>query len=257
MAKDDDDSESQLEAWEGGEAEDEEYDYDDPSPRNRRLVIVAIAMVVAALIALVVTLLVSGTPTTSAATGPEGVVLQNVADLAPASTTSSGAPVDGITCRTAKDQSVRYHIHVHVDIFVNGAQKRLPAGAGIPSPQLREHFANGLFIDNGIGNCLYWLHVHTTDGVIHVESPDKATFTLGQFFDIWQQPLNANQVGPAKGRVTAYENGRRFVGSPRNLPLLPHATVQLDVGSPVVAFQPVHFDVSGVCGVGTTSCAAG
>jgi hypothetical protein len=255
MARDDEDTEGESELSESGETEDGETYYDDASARNRRFVIVASAIVLAALVALGLTLLLSGT-TTGTTTGPEGVALQNVPDLAPAGTSSPGTPVDGITCRTASNQSVRYHIHVHVDIFVDGAEERLPAGVGIPLPQIHEHFANGLFIDNGIGGCLYWLHVHTTDGVIHVEAPHKATFTLGQFFDIWQQPLTGNQVGPAKGRVTAFENGRRIVGDPRRIPLLAHATIQLDVGSPVVSFQPVEFEVSGVCGAGTTSCAA-
>ena len=56
--------------------------------------------------------------------------------------------------------------------------------------------------------CYYWLHVHVhvhaQDGVIHIESPAGHTYTLGQFFDLWRQPLSANQVGPAKGKLTTY-----------------------------------------------------
>jgi hypothetical protein len=49
-------------------------------------------------------------------------------------------------------------------------------------------------------------------------------------------------------------NGRRFTGKPRDLPLLDHGVVQLDVGRPVVAFQPITFAVKGLCGAGTFSC---
>lgn len=189
--------------------------------------------------------------------GPEGPPLQSGLALGSADTTASGAPVDGITCRTASDQLVKYHIHILADIFVNGQQVHIPAGAGIPAPRLVEHLADGVFMDNSLGGCLYWLHVHTNDDIIHVESPYKATFTLGQFFDVWQQPLSRNQVGPARGTVVAYVNGSLFAGSPRDIPLLPHAVIQLDVGSPAVSFQPRQFAVIGLCGgAGNSSCAA-
>lgn len=188
------------------------------------------------------------------ASGPEGVAIQHVPDLASADTTASGAPVDGITCRTTTQQVVKYHIHIHVDVFVNGHQERIPAGAGIPTPRFTEHFPSGLFYDNSVTGCLYWLHVHANDGIIHVESPYKHTFVLGNFFDVWGQPLGPDQVGPAQGLVVSFENGRRVKGNPRDIPLLPHATVQLDVGTPVVAFLPVQFAVSGLCGAGTQGC---
>jgi hypothetical protein len=57
--------------------------------------------------------------------------------------------------------------------------------------------------------------------------------------------------------VTAFENGKRLSGDPRNIPLLPHAVVQLDVGPPVVPFVPMQFDVKGLCGAGATTCAVG
>lgn len=191
-----------------------------------------------------------------APSGPEGVAVENVRDLASANTTLSGAPVDGITCRTSAQQKVRYHIHTHLAIFVNGREERIPAGAGI-AQRFANHLANGLFVDNSFNGCLYWLHVHSDDGIIHIESPYKHTFTLGQFFDIWNQPLGPKQVGPAIGTVVAFENGKRFSGNPRDIPLLPQAVVQLEVGNPVVAFRPLQFKVNGLCGAGTQGCAAG
>jgi hypothetical protein len=192
---------------------------------------------------------------------PEGVAIENAPDLAPASTTAAGQPVEGITCRTSAQQVVKYHIHVHVAIYVNGLEKRIPAGAGIPSPQLVEHIGLGkpladeLFVDNGVGGCLYWLHVHSNDGVVHVESPYKHTFTLGQFFDIWGLPLGPDQVGPANGAVVAFENGRRYP-DPRSVPLLPQGVIQLGVGRPVVAFQPLVFKVNGLCSSSSRNCAS-
>jgi len=223
---------------------------------GRRWAPVAAAALLLLLVGLGLGLWLSRGNSSVTSAGPEGVAVQNVPDLASADTTMAGAPVDGITCRTAADQMVKYHIHALVHIYVNGQPKRLPAGAGIAAPRLDEHLANGLFIDNSVNGCLYWLHAHSNDGVIHVESPYKHTFTLSQFFDVWQQSLSPDQVGPAKGTVVAYENGKRYTGNPRDIPLLPHAVIQLDVGQPAVAFQPVQFEVNGLCGAGTQGCAA-
>jgi hypothetical protein len=186
--------------------------------------------------------------------GPEGVVVLNVPDLASASTTQSGKTVDGISCRPLAKETVKYHIHIHVAVYVKGRQERLPAGIGITKPLVVQQYATGPFDDVGLYDCLYWLHTHVADGIVHVEAPKKQSFTLGQFFDIWGQPLGPNQVGPAKGNVVVYENGKRFSGNPRSTPLLPHANIQIDVGNPVLPFQPFAFKVSGACGQGTLSC---
>lgn len=188
--------------------------------------------------------------------GPEGVVMTNAPLLANASSSATGAPVDGLTCRTAKNELVKYHVHVHVSIFVNGVQRALPGGVGITKPFLTEHLSSGPFIDVGIYDCLYWLHTHVADGIIHVEAPAKQSFTLGQFFDVWRQPLSNNQVGPAHGKVVVYSNGHLVTGSPRDVVLPPGGDLQIDVGTPVVAFQPFTFHVTGLCGQGTTGCAA-
>jgi hypothetical protein len=85
-------------------------------------------------------------------------------------------------------------------------------------------------------SCLYWLHSHTPDGVIHMESPEQRSFTLGNYFDVWGQPLSASQVGPAKGTVTAFVDGKQVTGNPRDIKLGEHVNIQLDVGK-VVPFK--------------------
>jgi hypothetical protein len=114
----------------------------------------------------------------------------------------------------------------------------VPAAVGIASPQA-QHTPEGLFV--GAGSCFYWLHTHAADGIVHVESPVRATYTLGQFFDIWGEPLNTSQVGPATGVVTAFYNGQHWTASPRDIPLNAHAQIQLDVGSPLVAPESIQF----------------
>ena len=93
----------------------------------------------------------------------------------------------------------------------------------------------------GAQQCIYWLHTHTSDGVIHIESPTARVYTLGNFFDEWHQPLSRTQVAGVKGNVTAYLNGKPWTKDPRAIPLLPHGAIQLDVGTAAVPPKPVSF----------------
>lgn len=171
----------------------------------------------------------AATSSSAAATptiGFEGVPLEAGPQLAPASTTGT-ATVDGISC--APVEQLAYHIHAHLAVFDAGRAYALPAGIGIPgsSDQQTQYgpVASG-------GHCIYWLHTHTDDGVIHVESPTKTIYTLGEFFDEWHQPLTATRIASLRGPVSAFVNGKPWKRSPRAIPLLPHADIQLQIGEP-------------------------
>ena len=83
-----------------------------------------------------------------------------------------GAPIDGIHCDV--QEGAVEHIHAHLQLFDRGRALVVPEDIGIP---------------NG-GACLYWLHTHAEDGIIHIESPVRRTFTLGEFFDVWGVALS-------------------------------------------------------------------
>ena len=85
------------------------------------------------------------------------------------------------------------------------------------------------------------LSTRYADGLVHVESPTRRSFVLGELFDIWGQPLSRTAVGPAKGLVTAIVNRRVWTGDPRRIPLAAHAQIQLEVGRPLVAPQQIRF----------------
>jgi hypothetical protein len=146
-----------------------------------------------------------------------------------------GQTIDGITCLGG--EGLALHIHSHLALFDRGKQIQVPQWVG---------FAENPRIPGG--GCLYWIHTHAPDGIIHVEAPQIAPqghsgYTLGMFFDIWGQPLTNDDVARIKGPVTAYVNGMKYDGNLRQIPLVSHQQIVLEVGAPVVpppnyAFPP-------------------
>ena len=168
--------------------------------------------------------------------GPEGVPIPSAPALAGTTNEATGHSVDGISCDTS--EQTLFHIHAHLTIFVNGAARQLPAGIGIPGARAQAT-PEGPFISSG--TCFYWLHTHAADGIIHIESPVQRTYTLGDFFDEWGEPLGPEQVGPYHAKVTAFYDGKRYEANPRDIPLHAHAQIQLDVGTPLVAPEHITF----------------
>ncbi len=130
----------------------------------------------------------------------------------------SGERVDGIPCQ-AMEGSVM-HIHSHLSVFDHGKPVGVPEDVGRPLA----------------AQCFYWLHTHTPDGIIHIESPQFRTFTLGQFFDIWSQPLTRRNVAGARPlpgeSVKAYVDGEPFAGDLRRIELTQHLDIVILVGPP-------------------------
>jgi hypothetical protein len=169
--------------------------------------------------------------------GPEGVPMPSAPLLAPAASPAPGQSVDGIACGPTEQLVV--HIHVHLRIFVSGAERVVPLGVGIAPPLEVEQTQAGRYAAGG--QCFSYLHTHAADGIIHIESPTERVYTLGDFFDVWKQPLTRDRVASAAGPVAAFVNGRRYSGDPRAIPLLARAQIQLDVGRPIVAPQSITF----------------
>ena len=177
----------------------------------------------------------SAAATTKAQLGFEGVPIESGSDLASPGTTGT-SDVDGIKCGAT--EQLAYHIHAHLAVYVRGQSQALPGGIGIPGSQIVQSSEGP--VANG-GQCIYWMHTHAPDGIIHIESPTKRIYTLGNFFDVWHQPLSANQVAGASGKVTAIVNGKPWTKPLRDIPLNSHTVVQLNVGTPAVPFQTVSW----------------
>lgn len=169
--------------------------------------------------------------------GYEGVPVPNAAPLASRASMAVGQKVDGINCQS--NFHLLFHWHAALTIFVNGKQTQIPAGVGIIAPKATKNSKGQPYIQEG--KCFYWLHTHAPDGVIHIESPVQRGFTLGNFFDEWGLPLNAEQVGPVTGRVIAFYDGKVYQGNPRDIPLADKAQIQLDVGTPLIGPDLIRF----------------
>jgi hypothetical protein len=132
-------------------------------------------------------------------------------------TGGKGATVDDIVC--ASGMSELYHVHTHLAIFKDGQSLALPMNIGLP------------------GQCNYEMHTHDQTGIIHIETPNLKSFTLGKFFDVWGQPLTATNVAGITGTVVAYinDNGdvRRYMGDMRAIELTSHRSITLQIGTPV------------------------
>ncbi len=183
----------------------------------------------------------TSTPAQAGEIGPEGIALETGPWVALASSTTAGTTVDGIQC--APLEQLAYHIHAHLQVYVNGKSRQLPGAIGMIGPVAQQTPTAPFY---SAQKCIYWLHTHTADGIIHIESPTVRIYTLGNFFDEWNQPLSATQIASFHGKVTAFVNGQRWTKNVRDIPLKPHYEVQLDSGSPTVPFHAISFGTSGL-----------
>lgn len=117
----------------------------------------------------------------------------------------------------------------HLSIFVDGQHLALPGMVGI------ERDASNNLV------CVYNVHTHTGDrsGRIHTEGPTPATYTLGQFFQIWGMPLQTDNVaGITSAELTAVyiiENDTvtEFTGDPATIELTNRRHIVLVLGSAI------------------------
>jgi hypothetical protein len=120
-----------------------------------------------------------------------------------------------------------FHIHQHLDIFVNGKPTTVPALAGI-------HPKQPIFYAD--------LHTHDQSGIIHVESAQQYDYTLGQFFGVWGVRLSKTCIGGlcSSKPLHVWANGTPFLGDPTKLVLTNHEEVVVAFGTPP-AKVPTHY----------------
>jgi hypothetical protein len=117
-----------------------------------------------------------------------------------------------------------FHIHAHLEIFVDGKQEPIPANIGIDP-------ATGF---------LSPLHTHGTapdnpEGTIHMEADQEYEFTLGQFMNVWGVKFSKDQLGSLKPKgdqkLQVFVNGKP-VSDPVNLIMQEHDNIVIGYGKP-------------------------
>jgi hypothetical protein len=93
-------------------------------------------------------------------------------------------------------------------------------------------------VQNATTDCHYFVHTHDHSGKIHMEAPAPATFTLGQLFAVWGQPLTTTNVAGITGLPLAIyitENGTvtPFTGDPTTIPMQSHRHIAIVLGTPI------------------------
>lgn len=135
---------------------------------------------------------------------------------APADATAQ-AKAAGLPMLGAEGQVL--HIHSHLDVFVDGQPVTVPAEIGIDLTQQQ----------------ISPLHTHDTSGVVHIESPVKAEFTLGQFMTEWNVPLSKDGIGTYKAgggkELHVYVNGKEQTGDPASIKLAAHEEIAVVYGA--------------------------
>jgi hypothetical protein len=146
------------------------------------------------------------------------VMLAQQASAQSPTANASGQTIDGISCDAQEGQ--RIHIHQRLLIVDRGKEVPIPATVGQPANV----------------RCIYWLHTHTPDGIIHVEAPKDRSFTLGDFFRVWGQPLSRTVAATARARkgqtLKVWVDGKAYPGDPAKIPLRAHEDIVIEAGPP-------------------------
>lgn len=157
-------------------------------------------------------------PATTSAAAPAPVPVTGGAPWPAPTDASARAKVAGLPMLGAEGQVL--HIHSHVDVLVNGRSLVVPADIGIDLEQQK----------------ISPLHTHDTTGIVHIESPVQADFTLGQFMTEWNVQLTKDRLGPLKTgggkELHVYVNGKEQSGDPAAVKLTAHAEIAIVYGKP-------------------------
>jgi hypothetical protein len=135
-----------------------------------------------------------------------------------------GETIDGVPCGIAVQT---FHIHSHLSVMLDGQLLTIPAHIGI------------IGSTPTFGGCTYQIHTHDGSGRLHIEGSVPVAYNLGNFFDIWGQPLSSDNVGGITGLpIVIYITENTGVttiyqGDPRAIDLTSHRLITFQVGTPI------------------------
>ena len=152
-----------------------------------------------------------------------------------------------LTCKAGlipeNAEFLQYHVHAHLDVFVEGKPVLVPAGIGIDldNPDtIADKSADGLVIGAGLKQecskpCISPLHTHDLSGLLHTETKTPSPNKLGQFFTQWAVRLTPDCIGAyckPKTPIKIYVDGNVETGDPREIELKDLREVAIVIGKP-------------------------
>ena len=164
-----------------------------------------------------------------------------------------GRAAAGLVPETA--ERLQYHVHSHLDVFINGTHIIVPGGLGINTkdPGVHSGTIDGQPAYGGItvpcdNPCISPLHTHDATGILHTESATPVGNTLGQLFTEWGVTLNATAWARTAGPTTTSRStsgGKKFTGDPRSIPLRNLEEIAIVIGKPPAKIPSIG-DFSGL-----------
>lgn len=189
---------------------------------------IAAGVVALAIVGIVLGIVLTRTPPAFAMTGP--VAWKSLPGLQtgkppwPANFATLSTRLGNVSLDPLPQEAVAFHIHQHLDLYVDGKHALVPKDVGIaPSSS------------SPTGVIVTQLHTHQDDGTLHVESPNEKKYQLKQFFGEWGVRLTARCLGSFKGscdNLQWWVNGKKQVGDPGELVLKSHQEIAISVGTP-------------------------
>ena len=141
-----------------------------------------------------------------------------------------------------RKESLIFHVHAHLDVFVNGERVEVPAGIGIniSDPGVQHGtLDDGSDAYGGIKlcdePCISPVHTHDNTGVVHTESAFHQLNRLGQFFTEWGVRLDESCVGgycKPDTSIAVYVDGEQYDGNPADIELKDKREIAIVIGTP-------------------------
>lgn len=133
-------------------------------------------------------------------------------------TSNATKSIGGIECD--KTEHLVFHNHTKLVVKIQNMTQNIPGGLGI--------------LPN---NCIFRLHTHDESGVIHIESPFRQTYTLGQFLTMWKAFDNSSFINnlPAvtsNNTINVFNNGIAVDQSSidfNDIPLKDNSIITMDI----------------------------
>jgi len=186
----------------------------------------------------------SGSSTASASTAPTAVPPHLEVNAGPAPWPRPDDAIQRVAAAglpAFKSEQLFYHVHAHLDVFVDGKAVVVPAGLGIGGDKnAKVEVQNGQTVSGLVGGkcsqpCISPLHTHDESGILHVENDKERQITLGQLFTEWGVRFNTDCVGGYCAPDKPYKvfvAGQPFTGDASTIVLKNLEEIAVVIGAP-------------------------